>query len=94
MIQGNASPYQVVAPMTYATAAELFARGKELLASGEGVFDLAAVANADSSALAVILGWQRLVGVGRLQLQNIPDSILSLAKLYDIGELLPIVKVE
>lgn len=90
MIQGNASPYQVVAPMTYATAAELFACGQALLLGKETVFDFASVPSADSSALSVILGWQRVAGEGRLRLRNLPESVLSLAKLYDVAELLPL----
>jgi len=88
MIQGSASPYQVVAPMTYATAAELFACRQALLLGKETVFDFAAVPNADSSALSVILAWQRAAGEGRLRLRNLPQSVMSLAKLYDVDELL------
>jgi len=90
MINGSASPYQIVAPMTYATVAELFTRGKQLLANGETVLDLAGVTTADSSALAVILGWQRAAGNGRLRLINLPESVVSLAELYGVAELLPI----
>lgn len=92
MIDASASPYRVVAPMTYATAAELFALGKELIAKGSGevVFDLGAVNEADSSALSVLLGWQRAMGQGRLRLLNPPLSVVSLARLYDIADMLPV----
>ena len=90
MINGSASPYQIVAPMTYATAAELFARGKQLMAKGETAFDLAGVTNADSSALSVIFGWQRVAGENRLRLINLPESVVSLAELYGVAELLPL----
>jgi len=90
MISGNVSPYQVMTPMIYANAAELFTRGTHLLATGEKViFDLTAVTSADSSALSVILGWQRAAGEGRLQLTNLPESVISLAELYGIAEMLP-----
>ncbi len=89
MIDGIASPYQVVAPMTYATAAELFTLGKHLLAKGdEVVFDLTGVTSADSSALSIILGWQRAAGIGRLHLTNLPESVISLSELYGIAEML------
>ena len=89
MIDGNASPYRVVAPMTYTTSADLFALGRNLIAPGEEVvFDLTAVPAADSSALSVLLGWQRAAGEGRLRLINPPASIYSLAELYGITELL------
>ena len=92
MIDGNASPYRVVVAMTYTTAAELFALGQNLIAKGEDevVFDLTAVSDADSSALSVILGWQRTAGKGRLRLTSLPKSVVSLARLYDITDMLPV----
>lgn len=90
MIHGSATPYQIAAPMTYATAAELFKRGKQLLTNSETVFDLAGVTIADSAALAVILGWQRAAGEGRLRLINLPASVVSLAELYGVVDLLAI----
>lgn len=89
MIDTSARPYRVVAPMTYATAAELFSLGRALIRGGEQGFDLSAVNGADSSALAVILGWQRTAGQGGLHLTNLPESIRSLAELYGVADLLP-----
>ena len=91
MIDTSATPYRIIAPMIYATATELFAQGKELL-SGQGVvFDLTGVTAADSSALAVLLAWQRSAGEGGLLLTNLPDNIRSLAELYSIADLLAVV---
>lgn len=90
MIDATAAPYRVTAPMTYATAAELLARGKSLIRGDETVFDLTDVSAADSAALAVILGWQRAAGQGRVRLTNLPASIRSLAELYGIADLLPV----
>ncbi len=89
MIDTSVTPYRVTAPMTYATAAELLAQGQALLTAGETVFDLAGVSSADSAALAVIIGWQRAAGLGRVRLTNLPRSIRSLAELYSIADLLP-----
>lgn len=90
MIDGSASPYQIATAMTYETAAELSLTGKNLIArGGEVVFDLSGVPDADSSALAVILNWQRAAGEGRLRLTNLPPSVISLAKLYGIADMLP-----
>lgn len=91
MIDASASPYRVTAPMTYATAAELLARGKALISGGETVFDLAGVNAADSAALAVILGWQRSAAdKGQVRLTNLPANIRSLAELYGVADLLPV----
>jgi phospholipid transport system transporter-binding protein len=89
MIEGSASPYRVTVGMTYETAAVLLERGKALLGRGEEVaFDLAAVQAVDSSALSVILGWQRAVAPRRLAITNPPASIRSLAALYGIDDFL------
>jgi len=90
MIEGNASPYWVTVPMTYATAAQLLVLGKALITGAETVFDLSRVSAADSSALSVILGWQRAAGQGRIRLTNPPESIRSLAELYGIADMLPL----
>lgn len=89
MIDTSVTPYRVTVPMTYATATELLALGKSLLTAGETVFDLAGVSHADSAALAVIIGWQRAAGQGRIRLTNLPRGIRSLAELYSIADLLP-----
>jgi len=88
MIHGSASPYQVKAPMIYDTSAALYARGRALLGSDEVVFDLAGVSQADSSALSVMLGWQRAAGSGGVRLVNLPNSLILLAKLYGVFEML------
>lgn len=86
MIVGNSSPYKVTAPMTYETAAELLEKGKPLLSGAAVVFDLSDVPDVDSSALSVILGWQRAAGNGKLTITNLPENIISLASLYGITE--------
>lgn len=86
MIDSTTSPYRVTAPMTYETAAELMEKGKSLLSGEAVVFDLAAVPAVDSSALSVILGWQRAAGQGKLTITNPPPNIQSLASLYGINE--------
>ena len=90
MIDTSVTPYKVNTPMTYATATELFARGNDLISEERVFFDLGGVTAADSSALAVILGWQRAAGKGGLLLTNLPENIRSLAKLYSIADLLAV----
>jgi phospholipid transport system transporter-binding protein len=52
--------------------------------AGETVFDLGGVKAADSSALALMLAWQRRAqGQGRkLKFINVPANVDALAKLY------------
>ncbi|MBU4152500.1 MAG: STAS domain-containing protein [Proteobacteria bacterium] len=86
MIDGTTSPYRVTVPMTYETAAELLERGRPLFSGEPIAFDLAAVPDVDSSALSIILGWQRAAGQGKLTITNLPKNISSLAALYGIDD--------
>lgn len=76
--------------MTLETAPALLAEGVTALAEAESVFDLAAVADVDSSGLAVLFGWQRAARTqGKvLSVVNPPASLVSLAEVYGVTELL------
>ena len=82
----------VVGAMTLDAAAELLAAGKAALGEGETVFDLGAVTDVDSSALAVIFGWLRAAQKqGRsLRIERAPADMLSLAEVYGVKDLLPL----
>lgn len=62
------------------------------LGQDELIIDMAAVTEVDSTAVSLLLHWQRAaMGHGhRLQLRNPPASLLSLATLYGVEEYLPI----
>ena len=51
--------------------------------------DLAGVTAVDSSALGVLMQWSRQ-HAGKLEFINIPDSLHSLADLYDVSAMLSI----
>lgn len=55
------------------------------------VFDLSKITDVDSAAISMLLEWLREARRVDLQLQfsNIPDSLVSLIKLYGIAELIP-----
>ncbi len=93
MIEREAGRLIVNAPLVMNNARKLLEAGCAALQSGEQVFDFAAVTEADSSALAVMLGWLR--AGARLQstvkFANIPTGVRSLAELYGVTELLPLV---
>ena len=57
---------------------------------GQTVFDLATVKTADSSAVAVLLAWQRAARKSGVALSyvNLPASLKSLAALYGVDALL------
>jgi len=73
-------------------ARALLEQGRARIVSGEQVFDLSAVSDADSSAVAVMLGWLRhaaLTGTV-IRFVGVPAGVLSLAELYGVSDLLPL----
>ena len=78
--------------MTLPGATELLAAGSAALSRSVRIFDLSAVAEVDSSALAVLFGWVR--EARRLnkpiQVVNPPKELLSLAEVYGVSDLLPL----
>lgn len=92
MIEVAGERLKVTAPMVIATAAELREAGETALLSGASVVDLTDVAEADSSAVAVLLAWTRVAGEqGKpLAIVGVPPSIRSLASLYGVADLLPL----
>jgi len=95
MIEQRDGGLRVTAPMLIGNATALLDAGRSALrAGGEGgvVFDLAAVAATDSSALSVIFGWLRTAqenGVA-LRIVNPPASMISQAELYGVSDSLPL----
>lgn len=91
-IQRAGDSLAVSGDMTMVTAATLLAEGNAQIAAAEPRFDLSGVANIDSSCLAVLFGWQRAAQArGKaLALANPPASLVSLAEVYGVTELLPL----
>lgn len=85
--------------LTHATATAAFKAGLGRIAAGatqtqaveaEIQVDCAALAQFDSAALAVLLGWRRAAAARglRLQVLNLPAQLASLAKAYGIDTLI------
>ncbi|MBK7676870.1 STAS domain-containing protein [Accumulibacter sp.] len=93
--QGDAS-LRVTVPMVIANARTLLEVGRSFLPAGAQheltLLDLSAVREIDSSALSVILAWLRTAGERGVVLRIVspPASLISLATLYGLCELLPI----
>lgn len=71
-------------------AAQVAAAGIDAIRAGDAAFDLSAVRTCDSSAVAVVLAWQREArarGV-RLALTGLPAGLVSLASVYGVAPLL------
>jgi phospholipid transport system transporter-binding protein len=78
--------------MSLANAAQLAELGIAAIQAGDAEFDLSAVRTCDSSALVVLLAWQRTaLASGRaLEVSGVPADLLSLATVYGVDSILPI----
>ena len=82
--------YQPVESLTFANARTVLAEGLRAIAGGQPGIDLSGLATVDSSAVATLLAWKRAAAARQvpLALHNLPPSLLSLAELYGVAELL------
>jgi phospholipid transport system transporter-binding protein len=78
----------VSGPLTLETAREV-SRTEIPVEQNVSTIDLAGVTAVDSSALGVLMHWSRL-HAGKFEFINIPDSLRSLADLYDVSDILSI----
>lgn len=93
MIETTGERMDVAGPMIIASAAALKAEGEAALEAGATVADLSGVTDADSSAVAVLLAWTRAAQERgqTFAIANPPVGVRSLAALYGVAELLPLV---
>jgi phospholipid transport system transporter-binding protein len=77
--------------VTMETVPALFAQGLQHLSSKDLVVDLSQTHAVDSAAVSMLLAWQRAAQNGQraLQIVDMPEDLLSLAKLYGVEEMLP-----
>ncbi len=68
------------------------AQGVALFDRDDLVIDLAQVTEVDSSAVSMLLEWQRKAHSHNRQLHftNLPKTLKSLAQLYGVSELIPL----
>ena len=74
------------------TVAVLFNTSLPPDSDGALVIDLAQVEAGDSAAVSLLLSWLRRAQREQLALSfaNVPDNLMSLARLYGVAELLPL----
>ena len=77
--------------VTMETVPALFAQGLQHLNSKDLIVDLSQTLAVDSAAVSMLLAWQRAAQSGRraLQIENLPENLFSLARLYGVEEMLP-----
>jgi phospholipid transport system transporter-binding protein len=76
--------------LTFENGQAALNQGSAALAAGETVFDLGGVKAADSTALALMLAWERRARAqGRtLKFVNVPSGVDALARLYGVDGLI------
>lgn len=76
--------------LTHASAKSALVAGLTSISNGATGVDCAALAEFDSSALAVLLAWQRAAQArgGAFDIVNVPEGLASLAGVYGVDTLL------
>ncbi len=79
-----------VSSLNFSNAKAGLAEGLKAIAQGKRECDLKALAQVDSASLAVFLAWQRAAEQSHSSLRfiNAPESLISLASLYGVSDLL------
>lgn len=91
MIVREGNLLRITTAMTMETVGALLDAGTKMLNSGDAEFDLSSVPEADSAALALIFEWMRDAQQKNAQVvfSNLPQSLISLATLYGVLEMIP-----
>ena len=76
--------------LTVENATAALERGLAAIKDGQTVFDLGCIQTADSSAVAVLLAWQRAARKAgtTLAYTNMPESLKGLTSLYGVDDFL------
>lgn len=92
MIERQDDSLVVTHPLVMDNARTLLEAGCAAMRPGVQIFDLSQVVEADSSAVAVMLGWLRAAESLRstVKFAHIPAGVRSLAELYGLSDLLPL----
>jgi phospholipid transport system transporter-binding protein len=85
-----ANRFESGATLTHESANAALAAGLQRIAAGANGVDCAPLAQFDSSALAVLLAWQRAAQArgGAFEIVNLPAGLASLARAYGVDTLL------
>jgi len=89
-ITQNENRWEITGDINMDSANMLLVKSKVLTIPEKTVIDFAQVAEVDTSAVSLMLEWQRRAIAENKQLKfvNLPDGLTSLAELYDITDLI------
>lgn len=90
MILREEGKLSVEGPVTIDSVGGVVAQGIALFGRGNVVIDLARVTEVDSTAVSMLLEWQReaVRRNGKLSVVNAPPNLQSLVRLYGVAELM------
>ena len=82
--------WSLTGPLTMDSAASVLSSSRDMPLPSSGVIDLGRLDAVDSAAVAVLLAWKRRAESegAPLVFENIPPTMISLADLYGVEELL------
>lgn len=90
MITRNGDRYFVEGPVTLASVGVLLAEGRRSLEGAQVVVDFSRAAEVDSSAVSLMLEWQRQLRAENREMAyiNLGENLSSLVELYGVAELI------
>jgi len=90
-ITQQANHWHVSGDLLMNNASKLLDLSEKLEMSEVTVVDFSAVTDVDTSALSLMLEWQRRAEASNCQISfsNISDNLISLAELYGVTEFIP-----
>jgi phospholipid transport system transporter-binding protein len=88
-VRSVAGRFETGTTLTHASAKAVLAGGLQRIAAGASGVDCASLAQFDSSALAVLIAWQRAAQArgAALEIVNLPAGLASLAQVYGVDSL-------
>jgi len=92
VISRDGDRFQVSGPLTMDIVTALFNSGLQTDGKSALVVDLGKVEAVDSAAVSLLLSWLRRAQRDNVSLSfsNVPDNLLSLARMYGVDKLIPL----
>ncbi|MGF6648859.1 STAS domain-containing protein [Paraburkholderia sp. GAS82] len=89
-VRSVAARFETGTTLTHASAKAALAAGLQRIAAGANGVDCAPLAQFDSSALAVLIAWQRAAQAhgAALEIVNLPAGLASLAHVYGVDTII------
>jgi len=93
MIRREGRRMMLSGPLTLSNVARVLEEGRQHLEEGVRQVDLGEVTELDSALLALLLAWLRDARARQREISfvNLPESLQTIARLYGVDSLLPVI---